>query len=102
MFRGVVRNFSTTIRRNSDVIQELYLSTLKAYKPKPITSIAITPKEWVPPPVAKAPIYSMDASALADYKFEGIDTTPEKLKEIVETPSETESDGLNQLRSLRL
>ncbi|CAA18387.1 ATP synthase subunit H, mitochondrial [Schizosaccharomyces pombe] len=80
ILKSLSRSYSTTSPRlYVDVVQGLYISSLKSYKPKAVPSeTAAEVKEWSMPSAPTAPKYDVDfTSALNSYKYEG-ETIPTK------------------------
>ncbi|KAF8626686.1 hypothetical protein AX15_004770 [Amanita polypyramis BW_CC] len=66
-----VRNFSSSAISRKDIVQDLYLREIKAYKPAPVAKDAHVGvvKSYSLPPTPKAPILPTDlASELAVYE----------------------------------
>jgi F-type H+-transporting ATPase subunit h len=69
MFRQAVRQFSTSARR-ANLISDLYVKELKAFKPTPLTTADAesATKAWKLPTAAKVPALEAEgADALASY-----------------------------------
>ncbi|KAL8293439.1 hypothetical protein RQP46_000140 [Phenoliferia psychrophenolica] len=60
----VARGFATSARSNKDLVQELYIKELKAYKPSAVAHDLGTVKAFSAPAAPSAPI-SLDSAALA-------------------------------------
>ncbi|GMM44534.1 F1F0 ATP synthase subunit H [Pichia kluyveri] len=77
MFRQSLRQFSTTLTR-SNIIADLYVKELKAFKPTPLTNADAesATKAWKLPSAAKIPaIEGEGADALAAYESAPVDVT---------------------------
>ncbi|KAF8346570.1 ATP synthase complex subunit H-domain-containing protein [Amanita rubescens] len=65
-----IRNFSSSAVSRKDIVQDLYLREIKAYKPAPVAKDAHVGvvKSYSLPPAPKAPVLPVDlASELAEY-----------------------------------
>ncbi|KAG0680696.1 ATP synthase F0 subcomplex subunit H atp14 [Pichia californica] len=75
MFRQAVRQFTTSARR-SNLIADLYVRELKAFKPTPISAAAAqeATKPWKLPTAAKVPALEAEgADALSQYDSAPVD-----------------------------
>lgn len=75
MFRQAVRQFTTSARR-ANLIADLYVRELKAFKPTPITAADAeeATKPWKLPAAAKVPALEAEgADALAEYDSASVD-----------------------------
>lgn len=75
MFRQAVRQFTTSARR-SNLIADLYVRELKAFKPTPLTAADAqeATKPWRLPAAAKVPALEAEGTdALAEYESASVD-----------------------------
>lgn len=77
MFRQAVRQFTTSARR-ANLIADLYVKELKAFKPTPLTAAdaEAATKPWTLPAVAKIPALEAEgADALAEYDSAAVEVS---------------------------